>query len=485
MTRLLLALCAFGLLVSACQRRPELVAVPLPDMAQSDPPVQQQVREQHAAVMQKVEAGAPDAELGAAFGDLAVLLHAADYLDAAEPAYRNAERLAPEAAEWPYLLGHLYRNRGDVTHAADAFRRALEEAPGDVPTLVWLGRLSVDQGLADEAEALLVRAQAADSRSVAVVAGLGQAALARKDYQRAASRLEEALSIDPRVLAVHAPLAAAYRGLGDTAKADRHARLWVNTEIPLEDPLLDRLAAALESGASYESRGVKAMDAGRLDEAVGLFRQGLALTPAGTPLARSIRHKLGLVLHLQGDVKGAVQQFEEAVRLAPAGGRDEPAAQAHYSLGIVMAAGGRDIEAIEHLTKAVSFNAKYGQARLALGDALRRSGRFDAALPQYLEAVQVNPQSVEARLGYALALMRLGRWVDARQWLDEAVSCSPRRCRLRTRWRVCWPQRLTCACAMDSARSSSCRDCWRSRRTPTWARRSPWRLPRSASSARP
>jgi Tfp pilus assembly protein PilF len=82
----------------------------------------------------------------------------------------------------------------------------------------------------------LQKAQSLAPKSVAVVAALGQAALARGDAARAATLLEEALTIDPRALSLHAPLASAYRGLGQIERADSHSRRWKEADVPLEDP---------------------------------------------------------------------------------------------------------------------------------------------------------------------------------------------------------------------------------------------------------
>ncbi len=405
----------------------ELRPVTLPDMARSDEGVQMQARERYAAVLQKLEARAADAELGVAYGELGMLFHAAEYFDAAEPAYLNAQALMPREARWAYYLAHLYKRKGDTAQAFAAFRRALDLQPRDVATLVWLARLHIDQGQAAQAEPLLVQARSASPRAVAVLAGLGQTALMRRDYAAAAVQLEEALSIDPRATSVHAPLASAYRALGETAKAEAHLKQWRNADIAVPDPLTDRLAATLHSGVSFETRGVRAFEAGQWPEAASLFREGLRLTPEATPFARSLRQKLALALYLGGDADSAVKEFEEAVRLAPAGGLDEPAAQAHYGLGIISASAGRGGEAIEHLTRAIAYNPKYLQARVALGDALRRNGRFEESLVHYREAVQIDANVAEARLGIAMALVRLRRWVAARQWLEESVQAQPDR----------------------------------------------------------
>ena len=416
------------MVTTGCGRsQPDLRPVPLPDLARSDQSVQAQLRELHAAAVKKQQSGAPDGELGAAYGQLAMVLHAAEYFDAAEPAYLNAQALMPDDPRWPYHLGHLFRRTGDTAGSIAALTRALELRPSDVPTLIWLSRTLTDAGRPAEAEPLLARAQQAAPREVAVLAARGQAALARGEHAQAAALLEEALTMNPRTLSLHAPLAAAHRALGNIEKADTHLKRWQNGEVPVTDPLSDELALSLRSAISFEMRGVRAFDAGRWADAAELYRQGLTLTRPETPVGRSLRHKLGLALYFGGDLHGALQQLNEAATLAPPGGHDEPASRAHYSLGIIMASGGRDREAVEHLSKAVSYDSASLQARMALADTLRRQQRFADSLPHYAEALRIDPQAADARLGHALALVRLRRYTEARAWLEDAVRAHPDR----------------------------------------------------------
>jgi tetratricopeptide (TPR) repeat protein len=308
-----------------------------------------------------------------------------------------------------------------------AFHRVLELRPSDVPTLIWLGRMYLDQGQPEAAEPLFERARQMAPRVVAVLAGLGQAALARRDFAKAASTLEEALALDPSVTSIHSPLAMAYRGLGDTEKAEAHLRQWRNTDVLVPDPLRQELDLALQSGLSYELRGVRALEDRDFAAAAKFFKQGVDLTPGTTALGRSLRHKLGTALYMSGDVRGAVERFEETVRLAPSTGVDETAAKAHYSLGVLMASGGRGADAIAHLSAAVRFSPNYVEAYQALADAQRRSGRVEQSMSGYAEALRINPRAADARFGYGMALVRLGRYQAARDWFSNATTLHPDR----------------------------------------------------------
>jgi tetratricopeptide (TPR) repeat protein len=419
---------AAGCTDQAAARRSKLLPVALPDLSRVDEAVQAQARERFATLTQTIanrDVTMPD--LARAYGDFGMLLQAAEYYEAAEPCYLNAQALAPEEIRWPYYLAHLRKSMGETDKAEAAFTRVLELRPGDFPTLVWLGRVHLDKGRPERAEPLFLKALTVRPRSVAALAGLGRAALAKRDYAGAARQLEEALSIDPQAESLHAPLAMAYRGLGDLQKAEPHLRQWRNTDILLPDPLQQELDLLLESGLSYELRGVRALDGKDWKTAAGFFRRGLELTSQNTSLRRSLQHKLGTALFMTGDVNGAERQFEEVVRASPGEGIDESSAKAHYSLAVLRSSNGRSQDAIEHFSAAVKYQPNYVEAQLALAEALRRAGRVEASLVPYKAAVAINPRATQARLGYAFALARLGRYREARDWLADAMVLAPDR----------------------------------------------------------
>jgi tetratricopeptide (TPR) repeat protein len=399
----------------------------LPDLARMDPPVQAQVKQRYVVLMDKRKAGASGDDLGAAYGEYAMLLHAAEYYEAAEPAYLNAQDLMPGDVRWPYYLGHLYKSIGQTQKSIDAFARALDRSPSELAALVWLGRLYLEQGKPDVAQGFFTRAAGVPPRNVAVLSGLGQTALATRDFATAVSLFEEALVLDPSAASIHSPLANAYRGLGNEAKAEEHLKQWRNTEILVPDRLRMDLDMSLESGLSYELRGVRALEARDFKAAEGYFRKGVALTPTSTALGRSLRHKLGTALALSGDMSGAMERFEEVAKLAPAEGLDEASAKANYSIGVVMASNDRLDEAVQRFSAAVKYNPNYAEALMALGDTQRRLGRFEASLKPYADVVRINPRATDARFGYAMALVRLRRYRAARDWLDEGARFQPDR----------------------------------------------------------
>jgi tetratricopeptide (TPR) repeat protein len=398
--------------------RKALRPVSLPDFSKVEPSVQKQLRDGYAALRARIEnPSTSDADLGGAYGEMGKLLMAAEYRDAAESSFLNAQALTPNEARWPYYLAHLYKTRGDAARTAAAFERALQLRPDDLPTLVWLGNVYLDQGRVADAEPLFTRAFAIQPRSVPVLFGMGRTALANQAYARAVEYLQQALTIDPKAVVIHYPLAMAYRGMGDRQKAEEHLQARGPGEIRPPDPLMLELDSILESAVSYEVRGAAALDESNWEAAVENFRKGIALAPDEP----SLRHKLGTALAMTGDVKGAAQQFEEVTRRWP------KFSKAHYSLGLILVANGRQREAIDQLSAAVKADPTYSEARLQLAEGLRLTGRFAESLPQYEETMKLNPGLAQARFGYALALASLRRFDEARTQLNEGARIYPDR----------------------------------------------------------
>ena len=272
-------------------------------------------------------------------------------------------------------------------------------------------------GEPEVAEPLYSKALSLQPGTVAAMFGLGRAALARRDFRTAVDRFEQALAADPRASIVHYPLALAYRGLGDTAKAEAHLRQRGSVEVGPPDPLMVQVRGLLHSAVSEENEGIRLLDAGNFKQAAEHFRAGIALSPQSP----SLHHKLGTALSLTGDTAGAAAQFEEAVRLSPG------FSQAHYSLGLLLAAQGRYQEAADRFSTAVRYEPNYVDARLRLGEMLGRTGHPDVALTQYSRVIAIDPRSGEARFGYAMSLAQLGRFEEARERLTEGAALFPER----------------------------------------------------------
>ncbi len=423
--RLALVLVALAALTGACgrntadsggSRRPTLQPVSLPSLSSEAEPVQQQIRERFAqlqAVLDRPDA--PADRLAAAYGEMGKQFTAAEYYDEARACFENARALAPGDMRWSHLLGHVFRLENDPTRAAASFERALSQAPAHVPTLVWLGEMYLAQDRPEAAESVLTRARSLDSSSGVVLFALGRVALARQDFAQAVEHLERALTAGPHATRIHYPLALAYRGLGNQAKAEEHLRLRGDVDLPPVDPLFEEVTGLLQNAAAYETRGSQAIEARQWPEAVEHLRKAVELAPDNV----STRLNLGTALYMSGDGDGALAEYRAAIRLAPG------LARAHFGIGVVLESRGRDREAIDAFSAAVQDDATYVEARFSLAHALRRSGRVRESLAHYEEILRANPAVSQASFGLAMGLVRLGRYQEARARLEDGVATFP------------------------------------------------------------
>jgi tetratricopeptide (TPR) repeat protein len=405
---------------SASRARPNAVEparpVTLPDISRLAASVQTQLREQHSAVMAKLsDRTTPPAVLGAAYGELGLLLMAAEFYEAAAACYLTAQSLVPDEARWPYYLGHLYRLQGESAKASQFFSRALDLQPADTPTLIWLAEMYLDQNRPDQAEPLFLRALSREPGSAAALSGVGRAALARHDFTRAIDHLERALAAEPLARSLHYPLAAAYRGIGQLDRANAHVAQRGSGQPAPRDPLMESYEIVLHSPLNYETQGLRALESGHVNDAADLFRKGLALAPNDPKLL----HRLGTALFMGGDPAGSIREFEKVLRLAP------DFARAHFGLGMVLDISGRRAEAIPHFADAVKYQPDYLEARLALAGALRATGRPQDALPHLARIVELDPSLAEAWAMYATTLIQLGRYQEARERLNQAIRIHP------------------------------------------------------------
>src|SRR6185369_9186177 len=119
-----------------------------------------------------------------------------------------------------------------------------------------------------------------------------------------------------------------------------------------------------------------------------------------------------------GDVDGAVQQFEEALRIEPG------KANAHYNLAVLLARQNKHEQAITHLRSALNVEASDQSARFLLAQELYKSGRTDEALAEY---ARVDPSNEAALLEQVRLLYRKGQFKQALDRLENGHAQYPQR----------------------------------------------------------
>lgn len=420
-----LVVVALGMVLSAAcfldrEQAVELRVVDLPVLDSADESVRNQLESAHAELLGFEGANVDSNQRASAYGKLGRLLMAAELLTAAEPALLNAHALAPGTIEWPYLLGHLYRSRGDAVEASAMFEDAVRIAPGDLAARVWLGRLYLDLNRSGAAKAEFVRGVEIAPNNSAAREGLGRAALALGEYMTAVGELERALEIAPEASSVNYQLGLAYRGLGEEALAERHMAQSGDVDVALPDPRMDAVALVLDSALTHQRRGVDAMDAGLWTVATDQFRRGLMVVSEGDNTLRlSLMHKLGSALWLVGNTEAAIEQFEAGIRLSPEFSLN------YFSLGAIHASRGNLENARTRIETGITYDPNDVDARIALGNVLQSLNEHISALVHYEHALTVAPDNADARYAQVVALVQLNREAEARQVLIGSLERHP------------------------------------------------------------
>ena len=193
--------------------------------------------------------------LADAYGQMGKVYHAYDFSDAAEACYQNAMSLAPGDSGWPYALGRLYQERGEVKKSIEYLRLADRLRPNEIPVLVRLADAYVADGQSEAARELFERSLKLDESLVPQWQASEGSPFHNGTLRRPSSLLNTALRLQPSASSLHYPLAMAYRGTGERQLAQEHLLQQGPGKPSCPDPLHRRFGKAEEGGnGSMETR---------------------------------------------------------------------------------------------------------------------------------------------------------------------------------------------------------------------------------------
>lgn len=387
-----------------------LPTVALPDLEALQPGARQQIEAAQEALQSLLVAGSgePDA-IGEAYGTLGLQLLAYDE-PGGQLALQHAATLQPRDPRWPYFLGIAERRRGNLEAAAAAFQRAAALAPEDplprvraADALIELGRQPDAAPLLDEALALNPSLGRAHELS-------GRIALDREDWAAAIEHFEAALRLQPAALALHGPLAEAYRRSGRSEDAARHLALLGSHQTVVKGPY-ERLLEELNRGTELRiTQADEAMRAGKAAEAIAIYEAVIADQPEST---RAMIN-LGVARRELGDIEGAMAAFRQAIALDPTDAHP----QVLLGSGLVLA--GRVAEAEAAFREAARVDPRHFRARYNLAELLSRTDRCAEAIAAFDAAIGITPDHGASHARRAMCLARIGRADEALAGLELA-----------------------------------------------------------------
>lgn len=387
-----------------------LPTVALPDLDALQPGAQQQIEVAHEALQTLLEAdSAEPAALGEAYGTLGLQLLAYDE-PGAPLALQQAALLQSEDPRWPYFSGIAERRRGNLEAAAAAFQRAASLDAGDplprvraADALIELGRQADAARLLDEALALNPSLGRAHELS-------GRIALDREDWAAAIEHFEAALRLQPAALAIHGPLAEAYRKSGQPDAAARHLDQLGAHQTVIVGPY-ERLLEELNRGTELRiTQADEALRAGKASEAIAIYEAVVADQPEST---RAMIN-LGVARRELGDMEGAMEAFRQAIALDPTD------AHPQVLLGSGLVRTGRVAEAEAAFREAARIDPRHFRAWYNLAELLSRTDRCAEAVAAFDAAIGITPDHGASHVRRAMCLARIGRAAEALAGLELA-----------------------------------------------------------------
>ena len=252
--------------------------------------------------------------------------------DQAEAWCRLVAGVAPAELPLRLLLGDLYLEKGMTEPALEEFRQLVEEQPANAMAREAVGLALHEAGQLPEALEAFTKAEKLRPDWPLPYFMAGNTCLQLKLYEAAATNLEMAVELAPRIQRFQVALALAYTLLNNQERA---AQVYegILAESPDDPVTLNNLAVA------YAKSGQQ------LERALTLIRRAATAFPKNL----EIQDSLGLVCSAAGRHEEAITVLEQVVHQAPDRG------VAHYYLAKSLLALGRRNEAVTQLRAALAL----------------------------------------------------------------------------------------------------------------------------------
>ncbi len=334
---------------------------------------------------------------------------------------------SPAAAD--FREGVAAQQRGELAHAAEAYRRAIERDPKLAEAHANLGAVLARLGHHEQAIASYERALTINPRLTAARVNLGLAHYRVGSLAAAADQFKAAYAADPTLLQARQLLGLVLVEIGRDAEA-----------IPLLEASAD--AAPNEPAILFALGRAYTRQSDPRSEAIA---ERLAQTPEGRPLWHQLR---GLVFQRNDDHQKALEAFEAAAALnadlpqlwvnigvsrlflgnrtgaraafMAALNRTERDADAHVYLAWIDEQDGQLADARHHAEQAVALEGNLAESRGLLGRILLKDGSSAEAARQLELAVSAAPQNASWHFLLAQAYQRIGQSAAAAREFAEA-----------------------------------------------------------------
>ena len=174
----------------------------------------------------------------------------------------------------------------------------------------------------------------------------------------------------------------------------------------------EALAAGFVHPALFNARALNLERQGREEDALGNYRQALALTPKNAQLLNAI----GLCQTRLGRYEEAVKTFDEAIAIAPAH------APSHHRKGLALGLWGQWDRAERAHARAAQLDPRHADALASVAVIAARRGEAARARAHAERALRVEPDNATAHVALALLEMEESKFEDAERRLTGALA---------------------------------------------------------------
>ena len=364
--------------------------------------------------------------LGEAWGELGQWYQAYQYPSSAMACYRNAHQRDTADARWPYLLGRLSLEAGDLATAKACFEKALSLDPTADSAQVALGDLACDRQDGDTGALHYGDVLKRNPENSGALFGMAKLFLSRGDGKTALGYLDTLERLQPQATQVLYLSATAWTQLGDGERANEYfARVPEDNNMhrPLnpDDPWMQEIYSLNRGEKQLTRQGMIALRQGDYEKAAVLAGRAVGESPDNV----DIRVNYAVTLNKLGRRHAALEQLETSLAMDPNHGR------AHLVIGALLLEEKRLDAAERHLKKAVAVDPRSAEANLQLGKLYQRQGRLVESVERYGLVRQLEGPFQGARFWNAALLLALDRPGEAAAALDEDLKLMPEERNLR------------------------------------------------------
>ncbi|MDD5035204.1 MAG: PEP-CTERM system TPR-repeat protein PrsT [Methylococcaceae bacterium] len=271
------------------------------------------------------------------------------------------------------VLGTAYMAKGEAEKAREQWRKALAMKADYTPANLNLAKLALSQRKPEEAVKEYDNVLKRDAGNLSALIGLAQIAEQAKDYAKMEKHLENAREKNPKEVLPAIMLTRYYLSQNKGMRAIEIAR--------------EAQGASPDNPSALQNLGQAEMGANQGSNAVVSFKKLVSKLPENP----EAHHLLAQALFKTGDKKAAVQEWDEALRLAP---EFVPALLAKAELAM------QDKQFGEVMKTAELIKNRFPQSPLGFqleGDVHSAQKQFEKALSAYDKAFQQAPSSSLAR----------------------------------------------------------------------------------------